>query len=85
MELCDAVNVVQSAITNISEMVKKKKPDKIKLYSDRKVVLGYINNEERRFARYTGNRVNVIRKLSKSTDWSFIDTSANQPDCATHP
>ena len=49
------------------------------------MVLGYINNEERRFARYVGNRVNVIRKLSKPTDWSFIDTSANLADCATRP
>ena len=49
------------------------------------MVLGYINNEERRFARYVGNRVNVIRKLSKPTDWSFIDTSDNPADCATRP
>ena len=67
MELCATVNAVQSAIANISEMVKKK-PYKIKFYSDSKLVLGYINNEERRFARYVGNRINVIRKLSKPTD-----------------
>ena len=46
------------------------------------MVLGYINNRER-LARYVGNRINVIRKLSKPTDWSFIDTSANPADCAT--
>ena len=49
------------------------------------MVLGYINNEERRFAQYVGNRIHIIRKLSKPTDWSFIDTSANPADCATRP
>ena len=76
MELCATVNAIQSAITNVPEIVKKKS-DKIIFYSDNKVVLGYIYNEERRFARYVGNRVYVIRKLSKPTDWSFIVTSVN--------
>ena len=82
IELCATVNAIQSTIRNISKMVKKK-PYKIKFYSDSKVVIGYINNEERRFACYVGNRVNVIRKLFKPTDWSFIDTSANPTYCAT--
>ena len=62
-----------------------KKASNIKFYSDSKMVLGYINNEERRFAQYVGNRVNIIRKISELTDWSFIDTSANLAECATHP
>ena len=72
IELCATVIAIQSAVTNVSEMVKK--PDMIKFYIDSKVVLAYINNEERRFIFNVGNRVNLIRKLSKPTDWSFIDT-----------
>ena len=65
MELCATVNAVQSAIANFSEMLKKQ-TEKIKFYSESKVVLGYINNEERRFAQYVGNRIHIPLESSPS-------------------
>ena len=79
MELCAAVNAVKSSLTNVAEMVSEQ--NKIKLYSVSKVVLSYINNEERRFDAMF--EIECIRKLSQPSHWSFIDTSANPADCTT--
>ena len=54
-------------------------------YTDSKVVLGYIQNESRRFYTYVSNRVERIRRSSKPTQWKYINTGNNPVDCATRP
>jgi hypothetical protein len=52
-------------------------------YTDSKVVLGYIQNESKRFYIYVANRVQLIRTVSDPTQWRYVDTSSNPADLAT--
>ena len=52
-------------------------------YSDSKVILGYIQNESRRFYVYVANRVQTIRDATEPSQWRYIDTANNPADLAT--
>ena len=52
-------------------------------YTDSKVVLGYIQNESRRFYVYVANRVQAIRNVSDSSQWKYIESENNPADLAT--
>ncbi len=58
--------------------------DAVEFYMDSRVVLGYINNQTRRFYVYVANRVQRIRKVSSPTQWHYISTKHNSADHATH-
>ena len=47
------------------------------------MVLGYIQNESRRFYVYVANRVQMIRNVSEPNQWRYIDTAINPADLAT--
>ena len=51
-------------------------------YSDSKDVLGYIQNESRRFYIYVANRVQTIRNATETHQWRYIDTANNPADLA---
>jgi hypothetical protein len=55
----------------------------VTFYTDSKVVLGYINNETRRFYTYVSNRVERIRHTSHPGQWKYIPTTSNPADLAT--
>ena len=50
------------------------------MWTDSKVVLGYINNESRRFHVYVANRVNIIREATSPEDWNYISSAQNPAD-----
>ena len=58
---------------------------KLKQYfwTDSKVVLGYINNDAKRFRRIVANRVQIIRSNSDTKQWQHIDTKNNPADHAS--
>ena len=75
LELCAAVLATELATfikTNLSIPL-----DSVSFYTDSQVVLGYINNETRRFHVYIGNRVDRIRRSSLKTKWYYVPTSLN--------
>ena len=43
-------------------------------WMDSKIVLGYVNNEVRRFHVYVANRVQQIRDLANPSSWMYVDT-----------
>ena len=57
--------------------------DKIVFCTDSKVVLGYIQNESRRFYVYVANRIKIIRSISDPFQWRYVDTSVNPAHSAT--
>ena len=57
--------------------------DDVTFYTDSMVILGYINNESRRFYVYIANRVQVIWKISSPGQWRYVDMSENPADPAT--
>ncbi|XP_030828067.1 uncharacterized protein LOC105436445 isoform X1 [Strongylocentrotus purpuratus] len=52
-------------------------------WTDSKVVLGYIQNEARRFHVYVANRIQMIRDLTDPDMWRYVDTSENPADDAS--
>ncbi|XP_071497310.1 uncharacterized protein [Diadema antillarum] len=52
-------------------------------WTDSRVVLGYIQNESRRFHIYVTNRVELIHNETSSSSWFYVDTTSNPADCAS--
>ena len=51
--------------------------------TDSKVVLGYINNDAKRFHTFVANRVQIIRSNTDTKKWRHIDTKNNPADHAS--
>ncbi|XP_063404523.1 uncharacterized protein LOC134687988 [Mytilus trossulus] len=81
LELCAAVMAVEIGEI-ICEHLDMNLAD-VKYYTDSKVVLGYINNQVRRFQVYVANRVGKIRKASKPEQWTYVNTDHNPADIGT--
>ncbi|XP_057709746.1 uncharacterized protein LOC130927761 [Corythoichthys intestinalis] len=52
-------------------------------WTDSKVVLGYINNEARRFHVFVANRIERIKQSTESTQWSYVVSEENPADHAS--
>ena len=52
-------------------------------WSDSETVLGYINNESKRFHVFVANRVQRIRDTTQPDDWSYVSTADNPADVAS--
>lgn len=81
LKLCGAVLAVEMAELILNEL--DLKPDAVKFYCDSKVVLGYINNDSKRFFVYVHNRVHRIRRTTSPQQWHFVPTDKNPADLAT--
>ncbi|XP_030597267.1 uncharacterized protein LOC115788399 isoform X1 [Archocentrus centrarchus] len=72
--------------TKISVMLRSEldmKIDEEFYWTDSQVVLGYINNDARRFHTFVANRVQLIRDNSDPSQWHYVDTSENPADHAS--
>ena len=49
-------------------------------WTDSKVVLGFINNESRRFHVYVANRVQLIRDYTSPLQWRYVESASNPAD-----
>lgn len=83
LELCAAMEVAISTNEVMNALHINKKH--VTLYTDSKIVLGYLNNVTRRFPMYVTRRINVILKLFPSSSWKFVDTENNPGDIASRP
>lgn len=81
LKLCAAVLALD--IAQVTEEHLKVKLDNINFYSDSSVVLGYINNETKRFFTNVANRVAYIRSLGKPSQWFYVRSEANPADVGT--
>lgn len=77
-----------AAVTSaaVSCMLKRElelKVDKEYFWTDSQVVLGYINNEAKRFHVFVANRVQRIRQTTSPEQWYYIDTAENPADHAS--
>ena len=83
LELCAALDAAISAQHTASDIGIP--PDKMHLYTDSKIVLGYLTNSTTIFSRYVTKRVSPILKCFPSSQWSYINTSENPADIASRP
>ncbi|XP_078380254.1 uncharacterized protein LOC144663213 [Oculina patagonica] len=81
LELCAAALAVQAGAKVVKEI--DLKIDEVTYYTDSRVVLGYLQNDSRRFYVYVANRVQLIRRLSSPSQWRYVDTTQNPADLAT--
>ena len=75
--------VVSAKISTFLERELKFPQLKTYFWTDSKVVLGYINNESRRFQVYVANRIQQIRDLSEPTSWFHVKSDENPSDMAS--
>ena len=52
-------------------------------WTDSRIVLGYVNNEAKRFHVYVANRVQQIRDVTKPSSWLYVSTEVNPADHAS--
>ena len=81
LELCAAVLSVKAVKSIVQEL--RLNVDELVFYTDSKMVLGYIQNESRRFYVCVANRIKIIRSISDPSQWRYVDTSVNPEDSAT--
>ncbi len=81
LELCAAVLSAQAVKWITHEL--RLNVDEIVFYTDSRVVLGYIQNESRRFYVYIANRIQIIRSISDPSQWRYVGTGVNPADIAT--
>ncbi|XP_031551909.1 uncharacterized protein LOC116289173 [Actinia tenebrosa] len=71
---------------NVADMLKSElnyKDLKCAFYTDSEIVIGYINNNARRFHVYVGNRVQYIRDRTDPVQWNHIRGKDNPADEAS--
>lgn len=76
---------LQAALTaaRMSSMLKdelKVDVDSETFWTDSKVVLGYLNNDAKRFKIFVANRVAEIHSLSDRAQWHYVNTADNVAD-----
>ena len=52
-------------------------------WTDSKVVLGYINNDAKKFHVFVANRVQQIRNNTETSQWSYVSSAQNPADIAS--
>ena len=83
MELCAALDCTRCVQSVISEL--DNKPKNVFMYTDSRIVMGYINNTHKRFAKYVERRVSNILSVTKKEDWNYVNTADNPADIASRP
>ena len=81
LELNAAVELVVRVSKLNSDL--KIKPTKTVYFTDSKIVLGYINNNDKRFSKYVTRRIALIHKFSEPQQWEYISTNENPADLAS--
>ncbi|KAL6475780.1 hypothetical protein MHYP_G00168200 [Metynnis hypsauchen] len=81
LELAAAVVSAKASVVLKGEL--DMKIDQEFFWTDSQVVLGYINNDARRFHIFVANRVQLIRDNSDPNQWHYVDTSENPADHAS--
>ncbi len=74
--------VVSSRISSfLQQEMKHDQPEFF--WTDSKIVLGYLNNDARRFHVFVSNRVQQIREVSKPEQWYHVRSEENPADYAS--
>lgn len=78
-----AAAVISASVSNMLKEELELKVDREYFWTDSQVVLGYINNDARRFHVFVANRVQRIRENTDPEQWSHVDTAENPADHAS--
>lgn len=81
LELCAAVLATELYSLSVENMCVHFA--QVCFYTDSKVVLGYINNQSKRFFTYVSNRIQKIRRVSTPKQWRHVASEKNPADVGT--
>lgn len=81
LELAAAVTSSKMSVMLKSEL--EMSIDEEFFWTDSQVVLAYIINEAKRFHVFVANRVQLIREITNSDQWHYVDTTQNPADHAS--
>lgn len=56
---------------------------KIRLYTDSKIALGWINGNPKRFKTFVANKICKINDVTNKADWIHVSSENNPADCAS--
>ena len=81
------LNAAVEAAANASFLLKEftKQPDALYMYTDSLILMGYLSNKEKRFAKYVERRVSLILSRTDVSTWHYVNTNLNPADIATRP
>ena len=54
-------------------------------WCDSKVVLQWVTNPNLRLPKFISRRLELIRRVSSTSDWRYCETKSNPADVATRP
>ena len=83
LELCGALEASSAALRVKQEL--QVSSDNVFYYSDSRVVLGYLQNSEKRFTRYVSRRIEMIKNMCGNASWFYVSTEVNPADQASRP
>ena len=83
LELNAAVEAAR--VTTSMKIELNREIDQIVFHTDSVVVMGYINNRNKRFNRYVSNRIHQVLKHSEPKQWHHVPTTVNPADLASRP
>ena len=75
LELCAVLEATKAASVINYEL--RREPDAVYLYSDSKIVLGYLANKTRHFSKYVKRRICNISSIFPSQHWFYVPTGEN--------
>ena len=81
LELCAALLACLHALAIQADL----NPERIVLYTDSRIVLGYLRNKTKIFVRYIIRRIEAILMKYDESHWFFVPTDCNPADVATRP
>ena len=81
LELCGAVECVKLGAMIKDEMTIK--ISKSLYWTDSKILLAYLRNENKRFKVYVANRVGTILRHSSAREWLYVPSHENPADVTT--
>ena len=83
LELCAAMDA-SIAVKQLTTELNIDLQD-VYLYTDSKIVMGYITNQTKTFSMYITRRVNMLLKCYSAQHWSYVTTEENPADMASRP
>ena len=83
LELCGALEATRFLSNVLKDL--RRKPDKVYMYTDSNIVLGYLRNDDRRFAMYVERRKEAILSVTSKSDWFYVATDQNPADLCSRP
>ena len=81
LELHAAVMATRLKVSLLEEI--KENITKVFLWTDSKIVLNYLRNEDRNFGALAAHRVSEIRNHTTFDDWHYLPTEENIADFTT--